>query len=417
MNPDDDTRDLPPLEPAPRPWSIDSDATRPEPTWTTWDRPPDDDWPPYTPVPPAPSAAPAGPRRSWAAVAVVAALIGALFGAGGYAVADRIDGDEPARSAVNTDRTPGRPSATFTGEPLDLKAVLEKVQPAVVSIGVSGLEGRGAGTGMILTPDGEVLTNAHVVNGATRIRVTLFGENESRDADLIGGDAGADLAIVKIRNASGLPTVELGSSQAAEVGDDVVAIGNALALPGGPTVTTGIISAKDRSLEGLDGLIQTDTAINQGNSGGPLVNAAAQVIGVNTAVIRGGAEGIGFSIAIDNAKPVIDDLRAGRAATSGAFLGVSSQSMTPTIAENLDVPVDSGAVIVEVVPDSAADGAGLQRGDVIVEIDGQRVDSAANVGSIIRDRQPGDEVEIVYYRGAERRTAKATLGSRPATSE
>jgi len=248
-----------------------------------------------------------------------------------------------------------------------------------------------------------------------RIRVTLQGENEARDADLVGAccdDGTQDLALIKIRGASNLPVVELGSSKAAQVGDDVVAIGNALALIGGPTVTTGIISAKDRSLEGLDGLIQTDAAINQGNSGGPLVNAAGQVIGVNTAVIRGGAEGIGFSIAIDNAKPVIQDIRTGRP-LGGGFLGVSTQSVTSVIAENLGVPVETGAVVVEVVPGTAAAEAGLERGDVIVEIDGEAVTSAENVGSIVRRKEPGDEVGIVFYRGDERKTATAALGSRP----
>ena len=425
---DDTSRDLPPYS------APDAAPARPyAPSYTRWGDEPTAEQRPFAPppLPPTygnPTAPVSGPPeaderrpgRGWFRVALVAALVGAIVGAGAYGVADRIDDDETQQANNAAVRTgPTRDSMKFVGDALDLQAVLEKVQPAVVSIGVAGLEGRGAGTGMILTADGEVLTNRHVIAGATRIRVTLYGENEPREADLIGAccdDGTQDLALIKIRGASKLPTVELGSSQAAQVGDDVVAIGNALALPGGPTVTTGIVSAKDRALEGLDGLIQTDTAINQGNSGGPLVNAAGQVIGVNTAVIRGGAEGIGFSIAIDNAKPVIEDLRSGKT-SGGGFLGISSQSMTAEIAENLDVPVETGAVVVEVVPGTAADDAGLQRGDVIVEIDGQAVTSAANVGSIVRGKEPGDEVEITFYRGDEKQTVTATLGSRPVTGD
>ncbi|HEX7166092.1 MAG TPA: trypsin-like peptidase domain-containing protein [Acidimicrobiales bacterium] len=412
-----------------RPW---------DPPSSTWDRPPFDDGDlppvdvppdasiptvptrpvtsgyPYAPgsaPPPAATTPSRGGRGPWVAVALVAALIGSVFGAGAFAVADRVADDESAGSQVDTDSSPRR-AVEFVGDPLDLRGVLEKVQPAVVSIGVSGFEGRGAGTGMILTPDGEVLTNAHVVSAATRIRVTLFGESESRDADFIGADPTSDIALVKIRDVSNLPVVELGSSHAAQVGDDVVAIGNALALPGGPTVTTGIISAKERTLDNLEGLIQTDTAINQGNSGGPLVNAAGQVIGVNTAVIRGGAEGIGFALAIDNVKPVVEAIRGGGTTGKGAFLGIQSQSIDPAIADNLDIPVTSGAVIVEVVPGAAAEKGGLRRGDVIVSIDSKQVRSAASVVTILRDKKPGDEVEIRYYRGDEERTAKVTLGSR-----
>jgi S1-C subfamily serine protease len=277
-----------------------------------------------------------------------------------------------------------------------------------------------AGTGMVLTSDGEVLTNNHVVEGASVIEVTLNGERTPRRADLVGAEPDADLALLKIRDASGLPTAPLGSSAGARVGDDVVAIGNALALPGGPTVTEGIISAKDRTLReaGLDGLIQTDAAINRGNSGGPLVNAAGEVIGINTAVIRGGgseAEGIGLAIAIDTAKPIIEALRnGGIPAADRPFLGVSSQDLTPEIRENIDSPADAGAVIAEVVPGSAADEAGLQRLDVIVRIDGRDVQGAVNVGSSIRTKKPGDTVDIEYYRGEEKRTTTATLGTRPA---
>ena len=382
------------------------------------------------PPPPAPERSGDGGIRRWLAVAVVSAVIGGLVGAGvASALGSSDDADRGAREAAaprssggeDGDRSPvSTPNASLAGTPLDIQGVLAKVQPAVVAIGVSGSQGRGAGTGVILTSDGEVLTNNHVIEGAGSIEVTLNGEREPRRADLVGAEPDADLALIKIRDASGLPTVELGSSAAAKVGDDVVAIGNALALPGGPTVTEGIISAKDRTLAeaGLDALIQTDAAINRGNSGGPLVNAAGEVIGINTAVIRGGgsaAEGIGLAIAIDTAKPIIEALRnGGTPVEERPFLGVSSQDLTPEIRENIDTPASSGAVIAEVVPGSAAAAAGLQRLDVIVRIDGRDVQGAVNVGSAIRAKKPGDTVEIEYYRGDERRTATATLGTRPA---
>jgi S1-C subfamily serine protease len=370
--------------------------------------------------------------RLWLAIALVSALVGALIGTGAYAAVDRIrgedaDGPTGARQGIGsgsaaTAGQPTGPNVSLAGKALDIQGVLAKVQPAVVAIGVSGSEGIGAGTGVILTADGEVLTNNHVIEGATTIEVTLNDERTARPADLIGAEPDADLAVVKIRGAKDLPFATLGSSAGARVGDDVVAIGNALALPGGPTVTEGIISAKDRTLAeaGLDGLIQTDAAINRGNSGGPLVNAAGEVIGINTAVIRGGgseAEGIGLAIAIDTAKPIIESIRkGGTAADEKAFLGVSSQDLTPEIRQNIESPADSGAVIAEVVPGSAADTAGLKRLDVIVKIDGRDVQGAVNVGSTIRTKKPGDTVEIEYYRGNEKRTTTATLGRRPAGS-
>lgn len=436
-------------------WSLDpertTDSERTEPAEPTspWARPADAAEPPTAPPrpaappawgvppplpsdgPPRPPAGATGRGKLWVAVAGVAALLGAIVGAGTYGVIDAATDDRvdagaarQGRGSGSTDdaRQPTGPNISLAGEPLDIQGVLAKVQPAVVAIGVSGSQGIGAGTGVILTADGEVLTNNHVVEGASTIEVTLSDEREPRRADLVGSEPDADLALLKIRDASGLPTAELGSSAGARVGDDVVAIGNALALPGGPTVTEGIISAKDRTLSeaGLDGLIQTDAAINRGNSGGPLVNAAGEVIGINTAVIRGGgsaAEGIGLAIAIDTAKPIIEALRTGGIPPSERpFLGVSSQDLTPEIRENIDSPANAGAVIAEVVPGSAADEAGLQRLDVIVAIDGRDVQGAVNVGSTIRTKKPGDTVEIEFYRGDEKLTTTATLGTRPAGS-
>ncbi|HYE79453.1 MAG TPA: trypsin-like peptidase domain-containing protein, partial [bacterium] len=209
------------------------------------------------------------------AVALMAAFIGALAGGGVVAVVD----DEGQNGTTTSSF--GRNSSVIA-RPQDIQGILEKVQPGVVAIRTEAFRGggrfdleprpvRGAGTGIILSPAGEILTNAHVVSGATTIRVTLFGETEARLADPLGLDTGADVAVIKLRQTSGLENraVKLGSSSSLKVGDHVVAIGNALALPGGPTVTTGIVSALDRTLESdeqLSGLIQTDAAINPGNS-------------------------------------------------------------------------------------------------------------------------------------------------------
>jgi len=300
------------------------------------------------------------------------------------------------------------------------KDVLARVEPAVVTVQLRATGGLSTGTGMILSADGEVLTNAHVVEGRGQLQVTLFTETKPRNATLVGSDRNNDLALLKIEGVSGLPTVTLGDSATADVGDPVVAIGNALALPGGPTVTTGIVSAKDRTLSQLDGLLQTDAAINPGNSGGPLVDAKAEVIGINTAVLRGGsgeadAQGIGFAIAANTAKPIIEELRkagGGPIRTSGAFLGVGSVTVNQEIATRLKLGVDRGAIVQDVTPGSAADRAGVQVNDVIVGIGGQSVASVADISRLVRSHKPGDKVKIDFVRDRNQQSVDAQLGQR-----
>jgi putative serine protease PepD len=366
-------------------------------------------------------AAPKAERRrgpAWPLVALIAALVGALAG-GGVAALVANDDDAPTTQVRFTGNN------APIGEPKDIQGILAKVQPGVVSIRTSTFQGgdlfgsqpvRGAGTGMVISADGEVLTNAHVVNGATSIKVTLFGESEARDADLLGSNPSSDVAVVKIRNASGLPTVELGDSSRIQVGDDVVAIGNALALPGGPSVTLGIVSAKDRSIDAEDvqlaSLIQTDAAINPGNSGGPLVNSGGQVIGMNTA-IRGDAQNIGFAIAIDTVKPQLDALkRGGGGVTSTAFLGVSTQTLTPEMREQFDFTAEEGVVVVSTAAGSPAENAGLRRADVITSFAGTKITTAEALVSAVQAKKPGDKAEIVFRRGEQERRVTVTLGSR-----
>jgi len=303
---------------------------------------------------------------------------------------------------------------------MSVKDVLLKVEPAVVTIQQRGGGGVSAGTGVILSAEGEVVTNAHVVGEPGRIAVTLFNETRPRNAQLVGSDAANDLALLKIDGASGLPTASFGDSGTAEVGDAVVAIGNALALVGGPTVTTGIISAKERSLANLNGLLQTDAAINPGNSGGPLVNSSGQVIGLNTAVLQnpsgsGAAEGIGFAIAANTIKPIVEELRKAGGKpirTSGAFLGIGTVTLTPDISARLGLNVDRGAIVQTIEPGSAADGAGMLVTDVVVGLDGAPVTSPADVNRVIRSKKPGDKVKVDIVRDGKKQSLQATLGQR-----
>jgi serine protease Do len=214
----------------------------------------------------------------------------------------------------------------------------------------------------------------------------------------------------------------LGNSSSLEVGDDVIAIGNALALVGGNTVTRGIVSALDRTVddpaENLQHLIQTDAAINSGNSGGPLVDARGEVVGMNTIVIRDSGNGapvesIGFAISIDSIKPLIDRLRSGKPSTTGSpFIGLATVDMSSDLQDQLGVPVDKGAVVQSVTPGSPSEQAGLQVGDVVTSFKGKDVNSASDLVTAVRATSPGDKVEIVYYRGDNKRTASLTVGSR-----
>jgi S1-C subfamily serine protease len=329
---------------------------------------------------------------------------------------------------------PSSPAANSVGA-FDIQAVLAKVEPGVVSVHTyqgtgSTAQPIGAGTGMIITPDGEVLTNAHVTLSdettctvAPSIRITRNKTTGEQPAQVVAVDCSDDIALLRIPGASNLPTVQLGSSSAMRVGDTVVAIGNALDLPGGPTVTEGIISAIGRPLQGgtedLFNLIQTDAAINPGNSGGPLVNAAGQVIGMNTAVISQAnasqsAQNLGFAIAVDTIKPVVNQLQTGHA--SRAFLGLSTADVTPDVATRLGLDVSAGAIVTQVQSGSAAGAAGLKTNDVIVKFDGKTINNAGDLVSAIRSRNPGDSVTITVDRGGKTLTLTAVLGSASLTT-
>ena len=368
--------------------------------------------PPRTPPPAPPPAGdgnelpprPASRGRLVALLAATALVAGAV---GGVVGAQVTDDNTPGTVAATSGRPVSTgPSSTIAGAALDLQGILAKAGPAVVTIRTSGAGARGAsGTGIVLTADGEVLTNAHVVRGATIVRVRLEGESQSREATIIGSDGANDLALLKIRDASGLATAVLGNSADAKVGDDIVAIGNALGLQGEPTVTRGIVSATDRTLDTLTGLLQHDATINPGNSGGPLINRAGEVIGVNTAT-AGQGTGIGFAIPIDHAKDVIERLRQGENAPPVGWLGVQT-----------DNPDDgsSGALVVDVVSGQPADDAGLEPGDLITAVSGKPVAGAEELGGLIREHQPGEAVELTVTRDGESRVLQVTLGAKPSS--
>jgi S1-C subfamily serine protease len=355
--------------------------------------------------------------------ALLAALVGGLVGAlvaGGifYALDDngassvtKVVQQSPAAVTV-------RPSSQIAA-PNDIAGIVAKAEPAIVAITTDGgpTSGNGgAGTGFVISSDGYIATNNHVVEGASKIQVQ-FASGRIVDATTVGRDPSTDLAVIKA-NAAGLQAVTLGNSDApnVQIGDAVVAIGNALALEGGLSVTNGIISGLNRQLPEqngavLFGMLQTDAAINPGNSGGPLLDSQARVIGINTAVASPGqAQNIGFAIPISNAIPVFNDLRTGR---KPAFLGVSTTDLTPSIASQLNLSITEGAVITQVSSNTPASTAGLKKNDVIVQIGPTAIKGSADVQTAVRSHQPGDTVQIVIVRGSGRQTVSAKLTQRP----
>jgi S1-C subfamily serine protease len=304
----------------------------------------------------------------------------------------------------------------------------------IQSEGVSGGEntfgepqqGTATGSGFVVDKDGTIITNAHVVDGASKVTVSFEEGGEAIEADVKGVDDDADIAVLKInpegRNLTVLP---LGDSSKLNVGDPVVAIGNPFGLQ--RTVTTGIVSALQRQVDAPSGfpisdVIQTDASINPGNSGGPLLNAKGEVIGINSQIATGGGQGsvgIGFAVPIDQAKRELPKLRAGQE-IKRAYLGVVMSDVTDQIAKQLDLPVKEGALVQTVTNGSPASKAGLHAGsssgrgaDVIVSIDGKSVTSADDVVQAVSEKEPGDSVEIEYYRGNDKRTVTVKLGERP----
>jgi S1-C subfamily serine protease len=316
-----------------------------------------------------------------------------------------------------------------------IRLVAQKVKPAVVQITNEQSQvdqfnqpfdvPAGVGSGVIYDKQGHILTNNHVVEGAQQLLVAL-PDGRSFQAKLIGRDPTTDLAVVQI-SGSDLPIAALGDSKQLQVGDWVVAIGNALALDGGPTVTAGVVSAlgrtvqepSDTSAQGpyLFDVIQTSAPINPGNSGGPLVNLAGQVIGINT-LVAGQAEpgvpaqGIGFAISLAAAKPIADQLVA-TGKVIYPYLGISDIDLNPAIAAQLRITEQDGIVIRRVASGSPASQAGLQRLDVVTAVDGKSLPGDSELQRMLRDHKPGDTLTLSVIRGTQKLTVRVVLGEAP----
>ena len=316
-----------------------------------------------------------------------------------------------------------RPADELQRESLDLGTLIELVRPSVVTVNTGERSGSemfgGTGSGVVLSKEGLVLTNAHVVSGAPAISVDL-ADGRTRDATLVGSFPDRDVAVIQLQNldAPVIPA-ELGSSADLEVGDEVVAIGNALGLGEDPSVTTGIVSAKGRSIPSPQGgqlldLIQTDAAINPGNSGGPLLDVSGKVVGINTA-FAANSQNVSFALEIDSVMPFVSDIEAGDSpiTADSPFLGVRTQDvdgLPVDIRTNFEVDVEAGAFVASVVPESGAANAGLLKGDVIVELNGSAVTSSVEVGDLLADFKPGAKLTITYLRAGERREVQAVVG-------
>ena len=265
---------------------------------------------------------------------------------------------------------------------------------------------QGVGSGIIIDDKGHILTNNHVIDGTDRLRVTL-GDSKQVSAKVVGTDDETDLAVVRAEpleinsnEAVKFQPVNLGNSEELKVGQIVMAVGNPFGLTGGPTVTAGIISSLNRNVQfenGILELVQTDAAINPGNSGGPLINTKGEVVAINTAKIPYG-QGIGFAVPINTVKSILNDLVENGHVTR-PWLGISTVKLNPRIASFYRLPIVRGALIVNVEPYSPADNAGLRRGDIIEEIDGNKIESPSQISSYIRKKKMvNDRVTVIVNR-------------------
>jgi S1-C subfamily serine protease len=357
---------------------------------------------------------------------LVAALVGGL--AGHFASSSTSHGGEVTINEVGN--APGTGAASGG---MNIPKLVQKVLPSIVSIKVIGSGSEDQGTGMIISKRGLVVTNNHVIAAAVdggTITVTRSGTTKSEAATLVGTNPVDDVALIRITNASNLTPVTFGNSNKLEVGDSLVAIGNALGLAAGtPTVTSGIVSAlgrtvtagTDTSSETLNNMIQTDAAINPGNSGGPLLDSSGNVIGMNTAVAGTLSDGensqnIGFAIPVATIQSLLPTLLAGESVvTHGAFIGVEIESMTPSLQSQYGFTVSSGAVVMSVISGTGAAAAGVKQGDIIVGINKTTIESAQDVSSVISSLHPGQRIALHIVRGTKHLVIEVTLGKAPSS--
>lgn len=386
--------------------------------------------PPAPPSPFAPPPPPRAPKRTGLSALVLtgALLVGGGAGLGGAAAWDAMFGDsggsgslgDGTAGALNVADTPDRDAPDGSVE-----EVAASVLPSVVALDVRAGQAGGSGSGVILSEDGLILTNDHVVSlggeaQAEDAEVTIsFNDGTHAEGTVVGTDPITDTALVQAEDVSGLAPITMGESGNLDVGEQVVAIGSPYGLDA--TVTTGIVSALDRPVEvGRDSegnvtaypAIQTDAAINPGNSGGALVDMDGNLVGINASIRTAGSSlggeagsiGLGFAIPIDEIREIVDQLRAGEEPTH-ARLGIEISDVPP------DAPVLDGAQIQSITPDSAADEAGLEEGDIITAVDGTAITGSDSLIVTVRSYRPGDTVEITYLRGEDEHTTELELGS------
>ena len=387
---------------------------------------------------------------SRAAGLVVAALLGGGIALGGAAALGKL-GDKTTIIREEAAPTSVAPAAFDTGKRESINSIYRASAPGVVHIetatrvpqqeepffgnpfGTAQTQ-RALGSGFVIDKAGHIVTNYHVVRGASTIQVS-FSNNERFKAKLVGSDPSTDIAVLKVNvSARALKALPLGNSDVVRVGDQVIAIGNPFGLD--RSVTAGIVSAVQRRIEApnrlsISHVIQTDAALNHGNSGGPLLNAQGQVIGVNAQIETGGAGqgnvGIGFAIPINTVKDVAAQLIK-RGAVEHAFLGIEGKTLTPSIARLFHLPVTSGVLVATVRKASGAAAAGLQPatnevtvegeswpagGDVIVKVDGEPVSTVERLIDVIASKEPGDKIQVEVVRDGSHKTLTVKLGRQP----
>ena len=403
--------------------------------------------PPAEPEPTPPSNEPPRAKSTSRPFALLAAaaVLGGGVALGGAAAVGALD--TGSSTTVVEQQSSAAPSTVpaASGPGLTVNEIYKRMGPGVVQItttigastssdGQFQQSSQALGSGFVLDKEGHVVTNYHVIDGATSIEVR-FSNDDTLKATLVGSDPSTDVALLKVdASPDALTPLSLADSTQVEVGDPVVAIGNPFGLE--RTVTTGIVSALQRAVKApngysIDHVIQTDAAINHGNSGGPLLNAHGAVIGINSQIETGGSGdgnvGIGFAVPSNTVKSVINQLLAS-GKVDHAYLGVSAIAITPDIAKSFNLPVTKGLVIQTVGAGSGAEGAGLKvgtqqaviagesfrmGGDVIVSADGKSVATIDELRDVVASHKPGDKIELEVYRGGEKKTVTVTLGRQP----
>jgi len=325
-------------------------------------------------------------------------------------------------SIVPSSPSPGRPSGATVGTIVDINTSQQV-------LGADGLRPLGAGTGMVLTADGEILTNNHVVEGASSIQVTIPGHGSST-ATVVGVDPTDDVALLQLTNATGLPTVAVGDSTTVQVGDPITAIGNAFGRGGQPTATTGTVAAVHRSItardpsgtnsERLNDVIQIAADVHPGDSGGAVLNAQGQVVGIITAgPSQSSGNGTGFAIPINNAIGIVNEIRAGHGSSEillgeRGFMGVAVQPVDPATAAQLGLSDTAGILVAGVQPGSPAAKVGMTAPAVIRTIDGQAVNTLDELGAAIHSKVPGQQIQVTWVDQQGQHSATVTLASGPA---